>query len=86
MSIPLRKFLVKLLTNIMMSFSFGKILRQLRTECGLSQTDLAEKLSISQDTVSLWEREKSLPDFESIKKLAEIFDISADYLLGIKEY
>jgi len=67
-------------------FCFGNILRELRAEKNLSQSFLAEKLSTSQDTISLWERNKSFPDFLSIKKLAEIFDVSADYLLGIKNY
>jgi transcriptional regulator with XRE-family HTH domain len=69
-----------------MDFSFGSLLKQLRAENGLSQTALAEKLFISQDTVSLWECDKSLPDFNSIKKLAEIFEVSADYLLGLRDY
>ena len=67
-------------------FSFGTLLRQLRAEYKLSQSVLAEKLSTSQDTISLWERDKSLPDFWSIRKLTEIFDVSADYLLGIYQY
>ena len=68
------------------SFSFGKLLRDLRKEINLNQSKLAEKLSVSQDTISLWERDKSLPDFDSIKKLAGIFNVSADFLLGINDY
>ena len=64
--------------------SFGTLLKQLRIEYKLSQSTLAERLSISQDTVSLWERDKSLPDFWCIRKLAEIFEVSADYLLGLE--
>ena len=65
---------------------FGARLRQLRIEKGLKQADLASMLSISQDTISLWECSKSLPDFISIQSLASIFDVSADYLLGLKEF
>ena len=67
------------------SFSFGTLLKELRRQHELSQVALAEKLSISQDTISLWECGKSLPDFWSIRKLAEIFDLSADYLLGLED-
>ena len=69
-----------------MEFSFGQLLKQLRIESEFSQAKLAQLLSTSQDTVSLWENGKSYPDFWNIKKIAEIFEVSADYLLGIKEY
>jgi len=67
-------------------FDFGKLLRELRKTDDLSQSVLATKLSTSQDTISLWERNISLPDFDSIKLLAKTFSVSADYLLGLKEY
>ena len=66
-------------------FEFGKILKELRDEKDISQSTLASMLFVSQDTVSLWERNKSLPDFNSVKKLAVIFDVSADILLGLKD-
>lgn len=68
------------------NFDFGALLRELRLEHKMSQTELANLLSVSQDTISLWERNKGLPYFLHIKKLAEVFDVSADVLLGIKEY
>lgn len=43
-------------------------------------------LSTSQDTISIWELDKALPDVESVIKLCKIFDVSADYLLGLTEY
>ena len=67
-------------------YNFGELLRDLRREFNISQNALALKLSVSQDTISLWECGKSLPDFLSIKKLAEIFNVSADYLLGLRDY
>ena len=67
-------------------FDFGECLRDLRTEKGWYQQDLAKLLNTSQDTISLWERGKSLPDFMSFRKLAQIFQVSADYLLGLTEY
>ena len=64
----------------------GIRLKELRTEKKLSQAQLGERLSVSQDTVSLWEKSKSLPPVEAIIELAALFEVSADYLLGIKDY
>jgi len=58
----------------------------LRIGSGLSQSALGGKLSVSQDTVSMWEKNKSLPDFDSIKRIAVLFEVSADYLLGLDKY
>ncbi len=63
----------------------GKIIKELRTESHLKQSDLAEQLNTTQDTISLWELDKSTPDAENIIKLAKLFKVSADYLLGIEE-
>ncbi len=62
----------------------GKIIKELRTESHLTQSDLAEQLNTTQDTISLWELDKSTPDAENIIKLAKLFKVSADYLLGIE--
>jgi transcriptional regulator with XRE-family HTH domain len=70
----------------MIKCSFGETLRQLRIEKCLSQTALGKMLSVSQDAISVWELDKSEPDYETLRKLAKIFDVSADYLLGLKEY
>lgn len=63
----------------------GDRIRFLRKEIGLSQEQLANKLNTTQDTISLWELNKSLPDAINIVKICKLFVISADYLLGIKE-
>ena len=63
----------------------GKIIRQLRKERRLSQTELAQEIFTTQDTISLWELGKSLPDAMSIVKLAKFFEVSADYLLGLED-
>lgn len=51
----------------------------------LTQTELANFLNTTQDTISLWEREKSNPDIEQLIKLALFFDVSTDYLLGLED-
>ena len=64
--------------------NIGKTIKELRKEKGLSQTKLAELLFTSQDTISLWECEKSLPDIKSLIEMTKIFNVSADYLLGLE--
>lgn len=54
---------------------------QLRKQCGWSQEELAEKMNISRQSVSKWESTNSIPDLNKIIKLAEIFDVSTDFLL-----
>ena len=63
----------------------GDRIRFLRKEIGLSQEQLANKLNTTQDTISLWELNKSFPDVVNIIKLCKLFDVSADFLLGLKE-
>ena len=58
----------------------------MRKEAKFTQTQLANMLSTSQDTISIWELDKALPDVESVIKLCKIFDVSADFLLGLTEY
>jgi len=57
-------------------------LANLRKELNMSQAELAEKLGVSQQTISKYERGTREPDNETLAKLAEIFDCSIDYLLG----
>ena len=68
-----------------MNIEINKRIRELRKFNNLTQTQLAEKLQTTQDTISLWELGKSYPDVECIILLCQLFDISADYLLGLKE-
>ena len=53
----------------------------LRKKNGWSQEDMAEKLSVSRQTISKWEGAQSVPDMNRIIKLSEIFGVSTDYLL-----
>ena len=64
--------------------NIGNTIKLLRQEKGMTQTELASLLFISQDTVSLWERNKSLPDIKSLIKLSKIFQVSTDYILGLE--
>lgn len=64
----------------------GKRIYELRTEKGLSQVKLGEMLSVSQDTISLWEKSKSYPPVEIVILLSKIFEVSCDYILGVIDY
>ncbi|HIV00596.1 MAG TPA: helix-turn-helix transcriptional regulator [Candidatus Stercoripulliclostridium merdipullorum] len=61
-------------------------IRELRLEAGLSQEAFGKLLFVSQDTVSLWENGRSLPGVEYIIKICNLFQVSADDLLGLKPY
>ena len=65
--------------------NIGNIIKSLRLENKMTQTELASLLFTSQDTISLWERNKSLPDVKSVIKMTQIFNVSADYILGIEK-
>ncbi|MDG1732728.1 MAG: helix-turn-helix transcriptional regulator [Thalassotalea sp.] len=57
-----------------------KIVR-LRKQLGWSQEELAEKMGVSRQSVSKWESTNSIPDLNRIIMLADIFDVSTDFLL-----
>lgn len=60
----------------------GQRIRLLRNEKELLQKDLAKQLNLSQQTISLYESNKREPDYETLKKIADFFCVSIDYLLG----
>ena len=57
-------------------------LKYLRKHAELTQTDVADKLGLLQNSYSRYERGERLPDFETLQKLANFFDVSVDYLIG----
>ena len=61
----------------------GERIKELRLENKLSQAKLGSLLLVAQDTVSLWEKGKSLPTAEYIIAMCKLFEISADYILGL---
>ena len=65
--------------------TIGEIIKSLRLENNMTQSALAALLFTSQDTTSLWERGKSLPDVKSVIKMTQIFGVSSDYILGIEK-
>lgn len=65
---------------------FGQILKELRTERGLSQRGLGEAIGFYNQTVSFWESGQREPDLDTLLILSKFFDISVDYLLGNEKY
>lgn len=57
----------------------------LRKENNLTQQDLAEKLGVSNKSISKYERGEREPDFNTLKKLSNIFNVSIDYILGVTD-
>lgn len=57
-------------------------IRELRKERNLTMKKLGECVGVAESTISLYENEKRQPDNEMLKKIADFFDVSTDYLLG----
>ena len=57
-------------------------IKELRTEKGILQTELAKHLKIGQATISNWETGRSEPDQDALKELSKFFGASIDYILG----
>ena len=64
----------------------GKRIKELRIESKFSQRELGTLLSVSQDTVSLWENGKSLPTAEFLIALSKTFKVTTDYILCLTDY
>ena len=63
--------------------NFGMKLKQLRVNRGLTQNDLAAVLEVNRATISGYETGGVYPSVEIMKKIAEFFGVSADYLMGL---
>lgn len=61
-------------------------IKLLRKDKNLTQKQLADMLNIKQTSISKWELDISLPDTNNLIRLAEIFNVSTDYILGISRY
>lgn len=66
----------------MINQSMGDLIAALRKEQGMTQKDLAEKMSVTDKAVSKWERNLSCPDVNAIPRLAEALGVSVEELLN----
>ncbi len=65
--------------------TFGSRLKELRLERGLTQNQLAQKIGSAQSAVYYWEADKQEPSISTLKKICELFEVSADYMLDIED-
>lgn len=65
-----------------MNTMFAKNLKDLCAEIEMSQARLAIKMNVSQSLISLWENGLREPTLSNLVALADIFDVSLDYLAG----
>ena len=61
--------------------TLGEKIKEARKQCGLSQEQLAEKMAVSRSAVAKWEANNGLPDVDNLKALAQLLNVSVDYLL-----
>lgn len=61
--------------------TLGEKLQELRRRSGMSQDTLAEKLDVSRQAVSKWERDEAIPETDKIVRISQVFGVTTDYLL-----
>ena len=69
----------------MVEYDFGTRLKELRLRAGLTQKQLGERIGVTKSVVSFYELRERTPSPEVLIKLASIFHVSSDYLLGIEK-
>lgn len=63
---------------------FCERLRELRLEKGLSYIQLGKLLSVADNTVGRWERGLMIPSIVHLYKMAKLFSVTTDYLVGLE--
>ena len=66
-----------------MNIEIANRLLEFRKKSGLSQEELADKLNISRQSVSKWERAESCPDTDNLIELAKIYNVTLDELINV---
>lgn len=64
---------------------YSERIRGLREDADLSQTELAQIFRVGQKTISNWENGRNEPPYEILKKYAEKFQVTTDYILGLTD-
>lgn len=62
--------------------TFSERIKALRDQSGMTQQEVADKLNVTKQTISQYERGLRRPDIESLEAIADLYNVSADYLLG----
>ena len=61
-------------------------IKEIRQKRGITQAELAKQIGVAQNTLSYWENGKRECDFDMLIRIADIFGVSVDYLLGRSDY
>lgn len=61
---------------------FKTVFKELRLASGLSQDEMAKKLGVSRSTIGMYETGARKPDSDMLEKIADLFNLDIDYLLG----
>lgn len=64
---------------------FSDRIKELRLSLGINQVEFARRLSVSKQCVSNWENGNIQPSIDMLRRIAEKFSVSADYLLGLDD-
>ena len=65
--------------------TIGEKIQKYRKQLGMSQEELGQKLLVSRQTISLWEKDQTVPTIDNLKLLKDIFNVSIDEMLSEKE-
>lgn len=66
-------------------YEFGTLLKQLRTDAHMKQKVLADKLNVTEATISKYECGTATPPFDAMRTIASVFNVSMDYLYGTEK-
>ena len=64
---------------------FATRLKETRKELKLTQKQLAERLSTTDDSIFSWENGRSQPSIEMLRQLCKVLDVSSDYMIGLED-
>ena len=64
---------------------FGEKIKELRENKGLTQLELGKVLNVRNTTISAWEKDIAEPPYDTLKKICVLYNVSADYLLGLED-
>ena len=65
--------------------AFKDKIKELRIAASLTQQELADKIKVSQSTITMWENGKREPDLETLECIADFFNVDMNYLTGTAE-
>ncbi|GAA0345593.1 helix-turn-helix transcriptional regulator ImmR [Oceanobacillus oncorhynchi subsp. oncorhynchi] len=66
--------------------NYGERLKKIRIEKGYKQIDVANKIGIKNNTLSSYEKSIRQPDYDNLKKLANLYNVSIDYIITGNEF